>query len=82
MESLTKDLSQLVELGRNQGYLTYEQVSNYLPDEASTAEKLDELFVALDRIGIEIVVLRKFPAASQQGLRFQIEMQGRSSRSS
>jgi RNA polymerase primary sigma factor len=55
MESLTKDLSQLVELGRNQGYLTYEQVSNYLPDEASTAEKLDELFVALDRIGIEIV---------------------------
>jgi len=45
----------LVDLGRTQGFLTYEQVSNYLPDEASSAEKLDELFVALERVGIEIV---------------------------
>jgi RNA polymerase primary sigma factor len=55
MESKTGELSQLVEQGRKQGYLTYEQVSNYLPDEANSAEKLDELLVALDRIGIEIV---------------------------
>lgn len=67
MESLTKDLSQLVELGRNQGYLTYEQVSNYLPDEASTAEKLDELFVALDRIGIEIVEASDLPNSQPPG---------------
>lgn len=67
MESLTKDLSQLVELGRNQGYLTYEQVSNYLPDEASTAEKLDELFVALDRIGIEIVEASEIPNGQPSG---------------
>ena len=67
MESLTKDLSQLVELGRNQGYLTYEQVSNYLPDEASTAEKLDELFVALDRIGIEIVESSDIPNGQPPG---------------
>lgn len=67
MESLTKDLSQLVELGRNQGYLTYEQVSNYLPDEASTAEKLDELFVALDRIGIEIVEASEIPGSQPTG---------------
>jgi RNA polymerase primary sigma factor len=67
MESLTKDLSQLVELGRNQGYLTYEQVSNYLPDEASTAEKLDELFVALDRIGIEIVEASDIPNGQPLG---------------
>lgn len=68
MESLTKDLSQLVELGRNQGYLTYEQVSNYLPDEASTAEKLDELFVALDRIGIEIVEATEIPSSQPPGV--------------
>lgn len=67
MESLTKDLSHLVELGRNQGYLTYEQVSNYLPDEASTAEKLDELFVALDRIGIEIVEATEIPSSQALG---------------
>jgi RNA polymerase primary sigma factor len=55
MESKTVELNQLVDLGRTQGFLTYEQVSNYLPDEASSAEKLDELFVALERAGIEIV---------------------------
>lgn len=55
MESKTGELSLLVEQGRKQGYLTYEQVSNYLPDEANSAEKLDELLVALDRLGIEIV---------------------------
>jgi RNA polymerase primary sigma factor len=55
MESKSAELKQLVDLGRQQGYLTYEQVSNYLPDEANSAEKLDELLVALDRIGVEIV---------------------------
>jgi RNA polymerase primary sigma factor len=35
--------------------LTYDQVSEYLPDEASSAEKLDELLVALERVGVEII---------------------------
>ncbi len=55
MESPTLDLQQLVLLGRQQGCLTYDQVSSYLPDEANTAEKLDELLVALERAGVEIV---------------------------
>ena len=39
----TIDLEQLVSIGRKQGFLTYEQVNEYLPDEANTAEKLDQL---------------------------------------
>lgn len=66
MESTTKELSHLVELGRKQGYLTYDQVSNYLPDEANSAEKLDELLVALDRGGIEIVEAGDVPEAKTQ----------------
>lgn len=55
METQVLDLQQLVSLGRQQGYLTYEQVNEYLPDEANTAEKLDELLVALERAGVEII---------------------------
>ncbi len=55
MESQLLELRALVALGRSQGFLTYDQVSAYLPDEASTAEKLDELLVALERFGVEII---------------------------
>jgi len=51
----TIDLEQLVSVGRKQGFLTYEQVNEYLPDEANTAEKLDQLLVVLERAGINIV---------------------------
>ncbi|MFN9605088.1 MAG: sigma-70 family RNA polymerase sigma factor [Planctomycetota bacterium] len=55
METQVLDLQQLLAQGRAQGYLTYEQVSSYLPDEATTAEKLDEMLAALERAGVEIV---------------------------
>ncbi|MGC4006941.1 MAG: sigma-70 family RNA polymerase sigma factor [Pirellulales bacterium] len=40
---------------REQGFLTYDQVNEYLPDEAVTPEKLDNLLYALDEMGIELV---------------------------
>ncbi|MEQ1824889.1 MAG: sigma-70 family RNA polymerase sigma factor, partial [Pirellula sp.] len=55
MDTQTVDLEQLVLVGRQQGFVTYDQVNQYLPDEANTAEKLDHLLVALERAGIEIV---------------------------
>ncbi len=55
METQSNDLEQLVLVGRKQGYLTYDQVSEYLPDEANTAEKLDQLLIALERAGVNIV---------------------------
>ena len=55
METQTNDLEQLVLVGRKQGYLTYDQVNEYLPDEANTAEKLDQLLIALERAGVNIV---------------------------
>ena len=55
MEIQSNDLEQLVLIGRQQGYLTYDQVNEYLPDEANTAEKLDHLLVALERAGVNIV---------------------------
>lgn len=55
VESRSIDLQQLLDLGRTQGHLTYEQVNSFLPDEANSSEALDQLLVALERAGIEIV---------------------------
>jgi RNA polymerase primary sigma factor len=48
------DLEELVALGKAQGYLTYDQVNEYLPDEAVNPDKLDSLLVALDDLGISL----------------------------
>ena len=48
------DLEELVTPGKGQGYLTYDQVNEYLPDEAVNPDKLDSLLVALDDPGISL----------------------------
>ena len=49
------DLARLVALGTSLGYLTFDQVNEYLPDEAVDPEKIDALLVALEEKGIELV---------------------------
>ena len=55
MDHSNKDLDELVARGKAQGYLTYDEVNDYLPDEAVNPEKLDALLIALDELGIELV---------------------------
>jgi RNA polymerase primary sigma factor len=49
------DLGTLIAAGKAQGYLTFDQVNEYLPDEAVDPEKIDALLVALEDAGIELV---------------------------
>ncbi len=49
------DLRGLIEAGQRTGYLTFDQINAYLPDEAVDPEKIDALLVALDDRGIELV---------------------------
>ena len=51
---IEKGLTDLIKKGKTQGYLTYEEVNNYLPDETVGSEKLDELIRALEGSGIEL----------------------------
>lgn len=55
MEYVEQDLQDLMVQGKTQGFLTYDQVSEYLPDEDASPEKLDNLLLALERAGIELV---------------------------
>ena len=69
METQSSDLEQLVLIGRQQGYLTYDQVNQYLPDEANTAEMLDHLLIALERAGVNIVDETDVELEARNGLR-------------
>jgi RNA polymerase primary sigma factor len=55
MDHMDDDLKELISRGKAQGFLTYDEVNDYLPNEAVTPEKLDNLLVALDELGIELV---------------------------
>ena len=55
MDHFDKDLQELVAKGKSQGYLTYDEVTEYLPDEAVDPDKLDNLLISLDELGIELV---------------------------
>jgi len=53
---------ELLELGQRRKWLSYEELNNTLPDEMVDAERLDELLVLLDRLGIEMVDELEFRA--------------------
>lgn len=55
MDRYEFELQRLIEKGQTQGYLTYDEVNSYLPDEDVNPEKLDNLLIALEEQGIELV---------------------------
>ncbi len=56
------DLTVLIALGKSSGFLTFDQINAYLPDEALDPEKIDALLVALEERGIELVESLPEPA--------------------
>ncbi|MEM1225375.1 MAG: sigma-70 family RNA polymerase sigma factor [Planctomycetota bacterium] len=54
-ELMDQDLSLLISRGAKDGYLTYDEVNAYLPDEDVNPEKLNGLLLALERRGIQLI---------------------------
>ena len=55
MDHFDKEMQDLVAQGKSQGYLTYDEVIHYLPDEAVDPAKLDNLLILMDEMGIELI---------------------------
>ncbi|MCA9128213.1 MAG: sigma-70 family RNA polymerase sigma factor, partial [Planctomycetales bacterium] len=65
------ELRDLIATGRTQGFLTYEQVGAYLPNEDNNCEKLDNLLVALEKKGIEL--RDKAPSEAAPAIKLYVE---------
>ena len=52
---LTEKVKELLRLAQEQGYLTYNDINDALPESIITAEELDEIYIKLRNLDIEIV---------------------------
>ncbi|MBM3822069.1 MAG: RNA polymerase sigma factor RpoD [Verrucomicrobia bacterium] len=52
---LTEKIKELVRLAQEQGYLTYGDINDALPDNIVTPEELDEIYIKLRNLEVEIV---------------------------
>jgi RNA polymerase primary sigma factor len=50
-----EDLRRLISMGKEKGYLTYDEVNSVLPDELVSSEKLDDMMMIFDEMDIEVV---------------------------
>jgi RNA polymerase primary sigma factor len=56
MNMAKKDTFQgLIDIGKEQGYLTYEDINKSLPQKSMVAEKIDSFFVTLEDLGIKVI---------------------------
>jgi RNA polymerase primary sigma factor len=55
------DIQNLIETGKEKGYLTYGDVNEMLPEEIGTADDLDDLITTIGTQGIDLLDGPKFP---------------------
>ncbi len=54
-EEMHPAVYELIENGKSRGYITYDQLNTSLPDEMVDPDKLDELLIQLDSLGIRMM---------------------------
>jgi Sigma-70 factor, region 1.1/Sigma-70 factor, region 1.2 len=55
MDKLNEGLKTLLDLGKRRGFLTFDQVNDCLPDEATSPERIHGFLETLDEMGIELI---------------------------
>ena len=54
-EFVRKDVQKIIAIGRQKGYLTYDEVNQLLPDEVSSSEDIDQIFELLGKEDIQLI---------------------------
>ena len=55
LEEKYDEVRQLIQVGKEKGYLLYDEVNELLPAEITSSDELDELFTTLGNNSIEVV---------------------------
>jgi len=53
--TVENDIKGLIDVGKDRGFLTYEELNDFLPDDVLSPEYIDEILLTLDEKGIELV---------------------------
>ena len=69
-------VSKLILLGKEKGYLLYDEVNDLLPSDVHSAEDLDDLLSMFDNAGIEVLDSPKVKSADSLGLEKVDELKG------
>ena len=70
IEEKYDEVQKLIDMGKEKGYLLYDEVSSMLPPElTASAEDLEELFVAFGTVGIEVIETEDQSFATDKGTR-------------
>jgi len=69
-------VSKLISLGKEKGYLLYDEVNELLPSDVHSAEDLDDLLSMFDNAGIEVLDSPKVKSADGLGLEKVDERKG------
>ena len=69
-------VSKLISLGKEKGYLLYDEVNDLLPSDVHSAEDLDDLLSLFDNAGIEVLDSPKVKSAESLGLEKVDELKG------
>ena len=59
-------MKELITLGREKGYLLYDEVNSVLPDHITSSKDLDSIFTLFGDAGIEVIDSEKVPEAGEQ----------------
>ena len=49
------EVKKLIELGKQNGEITYDEINEILPEKLLNSEKIDDVFILLNQLGIEVV---------------------------
>ncbi len=49
------EVKKLIEIGKTNGEVTYDEINDILPDKLLNSEKIDDVFILLNQLGIEVV---------------------------
>jgi RNA polymerase primary sigma factor len=75
-EYLKKDLERIIALGRQKGFLTYDEVNDLLPDELSSSAEIDKIFELLGNEDIQLVETEEEASSEKQAAVIKEEILG------
>jgi RNA polymerase primary sigma factor len=64
-EKFENEIQNLIDVGKEKGYLTYGDVNDMLPEEMDSADDLDDLITTIGTQGIDLLDAPKFPGEKE-----------------